>query len=52
MPPKDVSEALEGLEAALTSAEGDLRIWLQAALQSLQNREQLPKPRTGPKMPR
>jgi hypothetical protein len=44
VPPNHLQEAAEGLQAALTSAEGDLLIWLQAALQSLQEREQLSKP--------
>jgi hypothetical protein len=43
VPPNRIEEAVEGLQAALTSATGDLKIWLQAALQSLQEREQLSK---------
>jgi hypothetical protein len=44
IPLNRLQEAIEGLEAALSSATGDLRTWLLAALQTLQEREQLSKP--------
>jgi hypothetical protein len=44
VPTNHLQETVEGLQAAIGSATGDLSIWLQAALQSLQEREQLSKP--------
>lgn len=47
VPPREVPEAIAGVRSCLPSATGDLRLWLEAALQALQDREHLPKASTN-----
>jgi hypothetical protein len=38
VPDREVAECIEALQAASQSAEGDLKVWLAAALQELERR--------------
>jgi hypothetical protein len=58
VPAYALQEAAEAIEAAVAHAEGDLQVWLQAALEGLRDRQHLStvtrrivpakKPKTGP----
>ena len=42
IPVNHVDEAIEGIEAALQAAEGDLKLWLEAAQAELSKRQAAP----------